>query len=171
MEAKDKELVFRLQSEFQNSRPPVKPNDILPGTEAYDETQAFWCKDWDDLSVQIFDENRYCFGFFPISSFSYFFGALLYHMVREGKYQNAALDMMVTFWDEDAEDENSSVSESGGGDVELIKTQYLKRILSSIGVNGVNLLNDFFCLQRKRVDPKECEALLNLINDLRSLAN
>ena len=84
--------------EFSGAVLPEIP-EYPKGSEGYEETELFKHKPWDRLKVEDFDARPYCFAFLGPGGFQYFFGALMWAMMKEEILECRALENFLIMWE------------------------------------------------------------------------
>ena len=82
------ELIIKVKKNFLDTARPEGPARSDQNRDKYDATSAFWGKSYLELSLRSFDESIYAFTSLPKSSFAYYFGAYLWHAVKDGRFDS-----------------------------------------------------------------------------------
>jgi len=132
------------------------------GTEAWDETVSVLGLDWQKLSVSKFDANPYFFVFCDSEAFSYYFGALMYHMLIEDNFSSPSLDNFLYIWTDTAEIEfhvsSDAITEVG---------ELARELSSNLDSKKTNDIKRFFEVRNEN-EKDGCGDLTN--NFIRSVA-
>lgn len=70
-----------------NSPSPAKPSEYVNAEgwwEAVDETEFFWGKSWEEISVKNFEDHDRAFTFYGDDNIPYFMGCLMWNIVKTG---------------------------------------------------------------------------------------
>jgi hypothetical protein len=144
-----KKLIDELQQAFDQSKPPTIP-EPAPLGEGWEETRDFWGKSWHELTLKDFHNNSSCFAYFGDQNFPYFFGALMFHMLRENILNNNALDLLLVLWahlETDGLEGDVEVTEFGRkyvNELDEFITHLTKRLKEVLNKHQKELIRVFF---------------------------
>ncbi|MGV6847842.1 MAG: hypothetical protein ACWA5A_05625 [Marinibacterium sp.] len=88
--AKASAFLEDVQREFDGP-PPDMPEAVSKArySDAFEDTQLFWGKTWNDLDNSEFLDSLYVFGSLPDFAVPYFLGAFMTSVVRRGDWHDA----------------------------------------------------------------------------------
>jgi hypothetical protein len=96
------QLLKETKKYFYEKEPPQLPADWQTFTsnirsrnyaECIEETDAFWGKDWKEISLKDFEERPFAFAFLPDGALSYFLGGYMTLSLTEREYDNRAFNL------------------------------------------------------------------------------
>lgn len=139
-------LLTEIESQFQ-STPPMAPQ-MAKDSEGWEETQDFWGKTWSELHADLFQKRMDCFAFLGYANFGYFFGALMFNSLIEGRLSNNALDMLLALWHGE---DLSSVLDDGHNPIGVPEAvaRELRAILSE---KQKETIERFFAFRRNQIE-------------------
>lgn len=134
---KIEELKLRIRRQFEGSIPET-PNCEKVG-EWWEETREFWEKTWDELVLEYYERNAFCFAFLGADNFRYFFGAMMFKCISENQYQVASLDLLLVLWQDYRLGEEMKVD---------VTTDHMKSIRATLSSQDLDIIEEFFAIRK-----------------------
>lgn len=148
-------LLGEIDRAFGNLEVPEICEDYVDENEYIQETKSFWGKSFRQISLNEFNENSFCFAFFPAQAFPFFWGAMMRASLLADQYDNAALDMFLMTW------ESSDFFPGSPRELDRVQNLVASRFRHSMSNEQIEITKRFFIFRQEKTAGGDFDLIKN----------